>query len=118
MGSEMCIRDSPSAEVGFLDPNHPILNFPNKISSKDFNNWIKERGLYFASSWDEKYKPLFMMSDDNEQPLLGGLLVTDFGKGRYIHCALNLFYQMDNLVPGAFRMFANILKAPGTRLSI
>ena len=101
---------NPSAEVGFLDPNHPILNFPNKISSKDFNNWIKERGLYFASSWDEKYKPLFMMSDDNEQPLLGGLLAADYGSGRHIHCALNLFYQMDNLVPGAFRIFVNILK--------
>ena len=76
-----------------------------------FDNWVKERGLYFASKWHENYTPLFMMSDDNEQPLLGGLLVTDYGKGRYIHCALNLFYQMDNLVPGAFRMFANILKS-------
>ena len=102
---------NPRAEVGFLDPDHLLLNSPNKITPRDFDNWVKERGLYFASKWDENYKPLFMMSDDNEQPLLGGLLVTDYGKGRYIHCALNLFYQMDSLVPGAFRMFANILKS-------
>ena len=102
---------NPRAEVGFLDSDHMLLNNPNKITPRDFDNWVKERGLYFASKWDENYTPLFMMSDDNEQPLLGGLLVTDYGKGRYIHCALNLFYQMDNLVPGAFRMFANILKA-------
>ena len=102
---------NPKAEVGFLDPNHVVLNHPNKISSVDFNNWIKERGLYFAANWDDEYKPLFMMSDKNEQPLLGGLLVANYGSGRHIHCALNLFYQMDNLVPGAFRIFANILKS-------
>jgi hypothetical protein len=102
---------NPKAEVGFLDSDHVLLNSPNKITPSDFDNWIKERGLYFASKWDENYTPLFMMSDDNEQPLLGGLLVTNYGKGRYIHCALNLFYQMDNLVPGAFRVFANILKS-------
>ena len=101
---------NPLAKVGFVDKDHPLLKFPNKIKEDDFNNWVKERGLYFASSWDEKYKPLFMMSDDNEQPLLGGLLAADYGSGRHIHCALNLFYQMDNLVPGAFRIFVNILK--------
>ena len=101
---------NPLAKVDFVDKDHPLLKFPNKIKEDDFNNWVKERGLYFASSWDEKYKPLFMMSDDNEQPLLGGLLAADYGSGRHIHCALNLFYQMDNLVPGAFRIFVNILK--------
>jgi len=100
---------NPDAKVDFLAPDHVLFNNPNPINKSDFNGWVKERGLYFASKWDKNYSALLSMSDSNEKPLHGGLLVCNYGDGRHIHCALNLFYQMDNLVPGAFRIFANIL---------
>ncbi|MGA1126449.1 MAG: PIG-L family deacetylase [bacterium] len=98
-----------AAPVQFLNPKHPLLNYPNKIDSVDFDGWQKERGLYFASKWDDRYEPLLAMSDPGEEPLLGSLLSSSIGKGRHVHCALNLFYQMDHLVAGAFRLFVNLL---------
>ena len=98
-----------SAPVQILQPNHSLLLGPNKISSEDFDGWVKERGLYFASEWDRAYIPLLAMSDGKETLLNGGLLYAPIGTGSHIHCALNLFYQMDHMVPGAFRLFANLL---------
>ena len=99
-----------AAPVQFLNPNHQLLNYPNKIDSVDFDGWQKERGLYFASKWDDLYEPLLAMNDPNEEPLLGSLLSASIGKGRHVHCALNLFYQMDHMVAGAFRLFVNLLR--------
>ena len=76
---------------------------------EDFDGWVKERGLYFASEWDPLYVPLLAMSDADEVPLEGGLLAARIGAGSHVHCALNLFYQMDNMVVGAFRLFTNLL---------
>ncbi len=88
---------------------HPILSFPNRINASDWKGWVKERGLYFAKSWDTAYAPLLSMSDAGEVPLTGSLLVADIGKGRHIHTSLILHHQMEYLVPGAFRLMANFI---------
>ncbi|HCA91065.1 MAG TPA: hypothetical protein DEP10_03920, partial [Alphaproteobacteria bacterium] len=98
-----------SAPVQMLQPDHPLFAGPNPITDKDFGGWIKERGLYFASEWDQAYVPLLAMSDSGEKPLEGSLLAAEIGAGSHVHCALNLFYQMDHMVVGAFRLFANLL---------
>ena len=98
-----------AAPVRMLAPDHPLFAAPNKITSEDFDGWVKERGLYFASEWDPAYVPLLAMSDGDEAPLEGGLLAARIGAGGHVHCALNLFYQMDHMVVGAFRLFANLL---------
>lgn len=101
-----------NAKVTYLVPEHPLLNHPNKIVDADWCGWKKERGLYFASEWAPEYVALLSMRDPGEQPLTGSLLVANYGKGRYIYVALTLYYQMDNLVPGAFRLFANLISPP------
>lgn len=108
---------NPSAAVEILQPDHWLLSGPNQISLEDFDGWVKERGLYFASDWDPAYQPLLAMSDEGEAPLTGSLLAADIGLGSHVHCALNLFYQMDHLVPGAFRLFANLLAKPAVSQS-
>ena len=98
-----------TAPVRMLQRDHPLLSSPNRIMDEDFDGWVKERGLYFASEWDPLYVPLLAMSDADEVPLEGGLLAARIGAGSHVHCALNLFYQMDNMVVGAFRLFTNLL---------
>lgn len=88
---------------------HPVLSAPNPISAEDWEDWHKERGLYFAKSWDEAYKPLLAMNDPGEAPLHGALLVADIGQGRHVHTSLILHHQMEHLVPGAFRLMANLI---------
>ncbi|MGB1209167.1 MAG: PIG-L family deacetylase, partial [Paracoccaceae bacterium] len=89
--------------------DHPILQDPNRIQEADWAGWVKERGLYFAKSWDTAYTPLLAMSDPDEEPLTGSLLVADIGEGRHIHTSLILHHQMEHLVPGAFRLMANFI---------
>jgi LmbE family N-acetylglucosaminyl deacetylase len=89
--------------------DHPILSSPNKITPADWQGWHKERGLYFAKSWDTAYTPILEMSDPDEEPHLGSVLSADIGKGRHTHCALILHIQMEKLVPGAFRLMVNFL---------
>jgi hypothetical protein len=88
---------------------HPVLTTPNPIGPDDWEGWVKERGLYFAKSWDPAYQPLLSMADPGEAPLRGALLAAEIGRGRHIHCALILHHQMENLVPGAFRLMANLI---------
>ena len=101
-----------AAKVTQLE-KHDILESPNKIGESDWSGWVKERGLYFAKSWDAAYRPLLSMSDPDEDPLHGSLLVADIGKGRHIHTSLILHHQMEHLVPGAFRLMANFLSRRG-----
>lgn len=101
-----------NAAVTYLDPDHPVLNAPNKIGPEDWAGWHKERGLYFASKWDNAYKPLLSMADPDEDPHQGSLLAGQFGKGQHIHTSLILHHQMEKLVPGAFRIMANLLAPP------
>ncbi|MBD8065196.1 PIG-L family deacetylase [Devosia sp. PTR5] len=100
----------PAAPVTLLAPDHKLLTGPNRIADADFAQWDKERGLYFASSWDKAYVPLLSMSDAGEAPLVGSLLSAEIGRGRHTHTSLVLHHQMDRLVPGAFRLMANLLQ--------
>lgn len=97
----------PAAPVTVL-ADHPVLHRPNPIGPEDWDGWVKERGLYFAKSWDDAYQPLLEMADAEEPPLQGALLAADIGRGRHVHCALIVHLQMEALVPGAFRLMANM----------
>ncbi len=97
------------AIVEFLDPQHPVLNTPNKITQKDFENWVQERGLYFSDSWAPEFNPIFAMNDTNEAISKGSLLIAKYGKGHYIYTGLSFFRQFPDAVPGAFRLFANLV---------
>lgn len=99
-----------NAAVTHLVPDHPLLNHPNRIDEHDWAGWDKERGLYFASEWDEAYVPLLAMNDPGEAPLKGALLSAQIGKGRHTHTALVLHHQLDKLTPGAYRLMANLLQ--------
>jgi len=100
----------PAANVTMLDAEHPLLGGPNRITAADFDGWDKERGLYFAAEWDPAYQPLLAMSDRGEAPLNGALLSAVIGKGRHTHTGLVLHHQLDKLVPGAFRLLANLVQ--------
>lgn len=100
-----------NAPVAFLEPEHPLLNFPNKITAKDFEGWIQERGLYFASQWDDKYETILSCHDPGEPDKKGGLLYARYGKGIFIYTAYAWFRQLPAGVPGAFRLFANMISA-------
>jgi len=101
-----------TAAVKFLKPSDPLLNTPNKITQDDFKGWVQERGLYFWTQFDPKYTPLLSMSDPGEPPLNGALVYTRYGKGTYIYTGLAFFRQLPEGVPGAYRLFVNLLSAP------
>ncbi len=88
-----------------------LLHFPNEITHTDFDGWIQERGLYFAEKWDPHYETPLEMHDKGEKPLKGGLLYTKYGKGAYIFTALSWFRELPAGVPGAYRIFANLISA-------
>ena len=97
------------SKVTLLNSLHPLLNKPNKITNNDFDGWVQERGLYFSDEWDAKYEPLLSMNDKGETPKKGSLLVADHGKGKFIFTGLSFFRQLPAGVPGAYRLFANII---------
>lgn len=98
-----------NAAVTFLDPRQPLLHHPNEITAADFTGWIQERGIYFAAKWDARYTPVLRFADPGEGPLDGGLLIARHGKGRYIYTGLVFFRELPAGVPGAYRLFANLL---------
>jgi LmbE family N-acetylglucosaminyl deacetylase len=97
------------ATMKILKPQHPLLNSPNKITSKDFDGWIQERGLYFADKWSDKYETIFAMNDANETELEGSVLYAKYGKGNFVFTGLAFFRQLPAGVPGAYRLFANMI---------
>ncbi|MDP2159447.1 MAG: PIG-L family deacetylase [Flavobacterium sp.] len=97
------------AEVRFLAPNHKVLNYPNKITSKDFEGWVQEQGLYYPNEWDATFTPILSSNDLGEDPKNGGLLIAPYGKGHYIYTGLSFFRELPAAVPGAFRLFANMI---------
>jgi LmbE family N-acetylglucosaminyl deacetylase len=97
------------APITFLQPHHPLLNFPNKITQADFANWIQERGLYFPKEWDQHYTALLATSDKGEKPLNGGLLAGSYGKGNYIYTSMVWYRELRAGVPGAYRVLANMI---------
>lgn len=97
------------AEVRILAPKHPVMNTPNKITSADFENWVQERGLYFPNEWDEAFTPILSANDPGETPKDGGLLVAKYGEGYYIYSGYSWFRELPAGVPGAFRIFTNLI---------
>ncbi len=97
------------AKVTFTDPNDPILNYPNKITDKDFKGWVQERGLYFATNISPEYRTPLSMADKNEEQNKGSLLVANYGKGKFVYAPLAFFRQLPAGVPGATRLFVNLL---------
>jgi hypothetical protein len=98
-----------NAEVRILVPNHPLVTTPNKITSKDFDGWVQERGLYFPNKWDAAWTPILSCNDPNEKPLDGGLLVAKSSKGFFIYTSYSWFRQLPAGVRGAYRLFANMV---------
>jgi LmbE family N-acetylglucosaminyl deacetylase len=101
-----------NAEVKFLHPENTLMNYPNKITQKDFVNWIQERSTYQAENYEANYKTLFSMHDANEDPAQGSLIYMDYGKGRFVYCGLVMFRELPAGIPGAYRLFANLLAKP------
>lgn len=97
------------APMRFVDEKHPLLNYPNKITARDFEGWVQERGLYFAQKWDEKYQPVLGCHDPGEKELLGGLLYAEYGKGRFVYTGLSFFRELPAGVIGAYRLFVNLI---------
>lgn len=97
------------AKVTILDKQHRLLNYPNKITDADFEDWVQERGLYFADKWDEHYTPLFSMHDTGEEPSKGSTLYTAYGKGHYIYTPLSFFRQLPAGNAGAIKLLCNFI---------
>lgn len=100
------------AEVKFLNEKHPALNFPNKITRQDFEGWIQERGIYFATDLDKQYETIFSMADPNEKASEGSLITAKYGKGNFVYTGLVFFRELPAGVPGAYRLFVNLLSLP------
>lgn len=98
-----------NAEIRFLEPQNPVLNYPNKINSKDFEGWKQEQGLYYPSEWDAAFTPILSSNDKGETVKNGALLIAKYGKGHYIYTGLSFFRELPEGVPGAFRLMANII---------
>lgn len=98
-----------NAPITFTDPQHPLLRWPNPISADDFRGWVQERGLYYPKEWDAQYSAPFAANDAGEPSLRGGLLAADYGRGRYIYTSMVWYRQLRAGVPGAYRVFANII---------
>ena len=99
------------APVEILAPEDGIFHYPNQITERDFDGWVQERGLYFMDQWDSNFKPLLASHDPGESPQKGGLLSAQYGKGRYIYTGYAFFRQLPAGVPGAIRLYVNLLSA-------
>jgi LmbE family N-acetylglucosaminyl deacetylase len=97
------------APVTILAPEHPVLTTPNRITAADFEGWVQERGLYFPDQWDERFTAILSSGDAGETPLKGGLLAARHGKGYFVYTSLAWFRQLPEAVPGAYRLFANLV---------
>jgi LmbE family N-acetylglucosaminyl deacetylase len=97
------------ATVNFTLPNHEVLNYPNKITAKDFENWVQERGIYFAEQLDPAYETPLSMADPNEKEQKGSLVIANYGKGKFVYTGLVFFRELPAGVPGAYRLLANII---------
>jgi hypothetical protein len=103
---EVSEEDSP---VKILDNNHPVLNFPNKITTVDFDNWVEQRGSKFFSKWDSIYTPIISTNDVGQSPQSGGWLMAPYGRGNYTYFAYSFHRQLPYGVTGAYRILANLL---------
>ena len=97
------------ANVNFINPAHSLLNYPNKITQKDFEGWVQERSIYHAEKLDSNYQTLISMKDTGENENNGSLIVADYGKGKFVYTGISFFRQLPAGVPGAYRLMANLL---------
>ncbi|NHN24465.1 PIG-L family deacetylase [Flavobacterium jejuense] len=97
------------AKVTFLAPSNPVLNTPNKITTKDFENWVQEQGLYYPNKWNKAFTPILSAADDGEDQKEGALLVAKYGKGNYIYTGLSFFRELPEGVSGAYRLLVNLI---------
>lgn len=104
-----------NAPMTLLDPDHRVFGYPNPISERDFAGWVQERGLYFIQERDDRFRPLLACHDPGEPPLDGGLLVADYGKGHYLLTSYSWFRQLPAGVPGAIRLFTNLVSLGAAR---
>jgi len=104
------------APVRILDPQHSLFRMPNAITVEDFDGWVRDRGLYFFNQWDKRYHTLLSCSDPGEEPLEGGLVECQYGRGTFLYTGYSFFRQLPAGVPGALRLFANILALPEARI--
>ena len=100
-----CVRNGDQLR----EPANPVLTTPNKITAADFEGWVQERGLYYANPWDPRYAAPLAANDPGEKPLAGGLLVAKDGQGTFVYTGLAFFRQLPAGVPGAWRLFANLV---------
>jgi len=103
------------AEMRFVNPKHSVLNYPNTITQKDFDGWVQERGIYFASDIDKNYETIFSINDPDEKASEGSLIVGKYGKGNFVYTGLVFFRELPAGVPGAYRLFANLLSIPANK---
>jgi hypothetical protein len=101
-----------NAAVTFLQPNHPFFNFPNKLTSSDFEGWIQERSIYHAETADTNYVKLLSMNDPGEKASDGSLITANYGKGRFIYTGISFFRELPAGVTGAYRFLANLIANP------
>ncbi|HSZ25301.1 MAG TPA: PIG-L family deacetylase [Cytophagaceae bacterium] len=104
-----------TAEVRFTNPKHSVLKYPNLITEKDFEGWVQERGIYFATELDKNYETIFSMNDPNEKASEGSLIVAKYGKGNFAYTGLAFFRELPAGIPGAYRLFANLISLPSTK---
>ena len=104
-----------NAPITFIEPQHPLLNSPNRMGQEDFVGWIQERGLYYPKEWDQQFHALLQSNDPGEAPLKGGLLVADYGRGHYIYTSMVWYRELRGGVPGAYRMLANMISYGRTK---
>lgn len=100
------------AEIRFVNEKHSALNFPNKIEKKDFDGWVQERGIYFAEDLDKNYETIFSINDPNEKASEGSLIIAKYGSGNFVYTGLVFFRELPAGVPGAYRLFVNLLSLP------
>ncbi len=98
-----------TAEIRFLEPQHPVLNAPNLIKEADFEDWVQERGLYFAEDWDANFTPILSMNDPEEAPQKGALLIGNYGKGKVTYTGISFFRQLPANVQGAYKLLINMI---------
>jgi hypothetical protein len=101
-----------ASKVQILAPSNPVFNWPNRITEKDFTGWVEERGSKWMKSWDPRYEALLETHDQGQEPQKGGLLFARYGKGLYVYNAYAFYRQLPEGVPGAYRIFANLISLP------
>ena len=101
-----------NAKVKLLNPKHAAMNYPNAITTADFNGWVQEQGLYYPNKWDDAFTALLEANDPEEKPTQGALLIAPYGKGNYVYTGLSFFRELPAGVPGAIKLLANLIALP------